>query len=43
MIRAIALFFEDPYFLKEEEPAILKQLSSPTRKSQVVRLRSAQT
>ena len=36
-------FFEDPYFLKEVEPAILEQLSSPERMSQVAGSRSAQT
>ena len=35
-------FFEDPYFLKEVEPAILEQLSSPERMSQVAGSRSAQ-
>ena len=36
-------FFEDPYFLKEVEPGILEQLSSPERMSQVAGSRSAQT
>ena len=36
-------FFEDPYFLKEVEPAIFEQLSSPERMSQVAGSRSAQT
>ena len=35
-------FFEDPYFLKEVEPAILDELSSPERMSQVAGSRSAQ-
>ena len=35
-------FFEDPYFLKEIEPAILDELSSPERMSQVAGSRSAQ-
>ena len=35
-------FFEDPYFLKEVEPAILNELSSPERMSQVAGSRSAQ-
>ena len=35
-------FFEDPYFLKEVDPAILEQLSSPERMSQVAGSRSAQ-
>tara|TARA_Y100001968_G_scaffold331705_1_gene387299 strand:+ start:146 stop:1429 length:1284 start_codon:yes stop_codon:yes gene_type:complete len=36
-------FFEDPYFLKEVEPAILEQLSSPERMTQVAGSQSAQT
>ena len=35
-------FFEDPYFLKEVEPAILDELLSPERMSQVAGSRSAQ-
>lgn len=36
-------FFEDPYFLKEVEPAIIEELSSPERMSRVAGSRSAQT
>ena len=35
-------FFEDPFFLKEVEPAILDELSSPERMAQVAGSRSAQ-
>ena len=35
-------FFEDPYFLKEVDSAILEQLLSPARMSQVAGSRSAQ-
>lgn len=35
-------FFEDPYFLKEVEPAIVEELSTPERMSRVAGSRSAQ-
>ena len=36
-------FFEDPYFLKEVEPAIIEELSTPERMSRIAGSRSAQT
>ncbi|MDD9891237.1 MAG: amidohydrolase family protein [Gammaproteobacteria bacterium] len=36
-------FFEDPYFLKEVEPAIIEELSTPERMSRMAGSRSAQT
>lgn len=35
-------FFEDPYFLKEVEPGILEELSSPERMSRIAGSRSSQ-
>jgi len=35
-------FFEDPYFLKEVEPAIIEELSTPERMSRIAGSRSAQ-
>lgn len=36
-------FFSDPYFLKEVEPAIIEELSTPERMSRMAGSRSAQT
>ena len=36
-------FFEDPYFLKEVEPEIIAELSTPERMSRIAGSRSAQT
>jgi imidazolonepropionase-like amidohydrolase len=36
-------FFEDPYFLKEVEPSIIEELSTPERMSRIAGSNSAQT
>ena len=39
---SVPAFFEDPYFLKEVEPSIIEELSTPERMSRIAGARSAQ-